>query len=71
MGAYGQRKVPYANWNRGKQQANLNADQPDDENPDWGVRAAVRVKRSTIFASRLTFDRFRPWRLGTEISWFR
>lgn len=68
MGTNGQRKVPYANWNRGNRQANLNADEPGDANDNWGARSAVWVRRSETFASRLTFDRFRQWRLGIEIS---
>ena len=45
LGAWlpGQRKVPCARWRRGRRRARLRAGRPDDEAPDWGVRAAVRV----------------------------
>lgn len=39
----GQRKVPYAYWNRGSQQARLGAAAPDSAVDDWGARSAVRV----------------------------
>lgn len=39
----GQRKVPYARWRRGDQQADLRAGGPDDAYGGWGVRSAVRV----------------------------
>lgn len=39
----GQRRVPYANWNRGVQQTGLDAAVPDYAYGYWGVRSAVRV----------------------------
>lgn len=54
VGTNGQRKVPYANWNRGKQQANLNADEPDNANDNWGPRCGLGGQRFLPAAQHAT-----------------
>ncbi len=49
--------VPISNWNRDDQQANLNRNNPDNRNDNYGVRPAVKVD---VEFARLLRDLIHP-----------
>ena len=63
--------VPIAYWNRDNSQANLNRNDPDNQNANNGFRSSVEIFRKEILTSRRAFGRFPANCFVLEKFWFR